>query len=109
MMDRLVFHDALEAVWRIIRAANAYIDHAAPWALRRTDPARMEAVLAQLADVIRVVAIVLHPFMPGSMDRMLDQLGATGRTLADVPTPVPGGTLLPAPAGIFPRYVADAA
>ena len=109
MMDRLVFHDALEAVWRVIRAANAYIDHAAPWALRRTDPARMEAVLAQLADVIRVVAIVLHPFMPGSMDRMLDQLGATGRTLDDVPVAVPGGTLLPAPAGIFPRYVADAA
>ena len=109
LLDRLVFHDALEAVWRVIRAANAYIDHAAPWALRKTDPARMAAVLAQLADVIRVVAIVLQPFMPDSMARMLDQLGATQRTLADVPVPVPPGTTLPPPQGIFPRYVADAA
>ncbi len=109
LMAQLVFHDALEAVWRVIRAANAYIDQAAPWALRRTDPARMADVLARLVDVIRVVAIVLTPFMPGSMGRMLDQLGAMKRTLADVPVPVPGGTVLPPPAGVFPRYVADAA
>ena len=109
MMTRLVFHDALEAVWRVIRAANAYIDHAAPWALRKSDPARMADVLARLVDVIRVVAIVLSPFMPGSMARMLDQLGVEARTLADVPMPVPGGTTLPPPAGVFPRYVTDAA
>lgn len=109
MMTRLVFHDALEAVWRVIRAANAYIDHAAPWALRKSDPARMADVLARLVDVIRVVAIVLRPFMPGSMARMLDQLGVEARTLADVPAPVPGGTILPPPAGVFPRYVTDAA
>lgn len=109
LMTRLVFHDALETVWRVIRAANAYIDQAAPWALRKTDPARMADVLALLADVIRTVAIVLTPFMPDSMARMLDQLGADARTLADVPVPVPGGTLLPAPQGVFPRYVEAAA
>ena len=108
LLDRLAYHDALETVWRVIRAANAYIDHAAPWALRKTDQARMAAVLAQLADVIRVVAIVLQPFMPDSMGRMLDQLGASQRTLADVPVPVTKGTALPPPQGIFPRYVADA-
>ena len=109
LITRLVFHDALETVWRVIRAANAYIDQAAPWALRKTDPARMADVLALLADVIRTVAIVLTPFMPDSMARMLDQLGADARTLADVPVPVPGGTLLPAPQGVFPRYVEAAA
>jgi len=109
LITRLVFHDALETVWRVIRAANAYIDQAAPWALRKTDPARMADVLALLADVIRTVAIVLTPFMPDSMARMLDQLGADARTLADVPVPVPGGTLLPAPQGVFPRYVEVAA
>ena len=109
LITRLVFHDALETVWRVIRAANAYIDQAAPWALRKTDPARMADVLALLADVIRTVAIVLTPFMPDSMARMLDQLGADARTLADMPVPVPGGTLLPAPQGVFPRYVEVAA
>ena len=55
--------------------ANAYIDRQAPWALRKTDPARMGAVLRVLADVLRALATVLQPFMPDSMARMLDQLG----------------------------------
>jgi methionyl-tRNA synthetase len=110
-LDRQVFHEALEEVWKVIRAANAYIDHQAPWALRRTDPARMAVVLRVLADVLRVVATVLQPFMPHSMGRMLDQLGVpTGdRQLASLASPLPDGGILPAPQGVFPRYVEPAA
>jgi methionyl-tRNA synthetase len=106
-MSRLGFSDALEEVWRVIRAANAYIDHQAPWALRKTDPARMAAVLGVLADTIRAVATVLQPFMPGSMGRMLDQLAVPGdsRTLASLAVPLPAGAVLPAPQGVFPRHV----
>ncbi|MBV9758252.1 MAG: methionine--tRNA ligase [Alphaproteobacteria bacterium] len=106
-LDRQALHEALESVWRIIRAANAYIDRQAPWALRKTDPPRMETVLRVLADTLRIVATVLQPFMPGSMTRMLDQLGAPPerRRLADLLTPLADGTALPAPQGIFPRYV----
>jgi methionyl-tRNA synthetase len=106
-MDRQGFGEALEDAWKVIRAANAYIDHQAPWALRRTDPARMAAVLRVLADVLRHVATVLQPFMPGSMGRMLDQLGVPGdqRRLADLAQPLPDGLTLPAPQGVFPRYV----
>ena len=64
-LDRQVFHEALEDVWKVVRAANVYVDHQAPWVLRRTDPARMAAVLRVLADVLRVIATVLQPFMPG--------------------------------------------
>jgi methionyl-tRNA synthetase len=110
-IDRQVFHEALEDVWRVIRAANAYIDHQAPWALKRTDPARMAVVLRVLADVQRAIATVLQPFMPGSMARMLDQLGvpAGARDFADLETPLSGGVVLPAPAGVFPRYIEEAA
>lgn len=106
-LDRLAFGDALEDVWRVIRSANAYIDHQAPWALRKTDSVRMGAVLGVLVRVIRVVATVLQPFMPGSMARMLDQLAVPepGRTLAGLHTDLVPGTPLPAPQGIFPRYV----
>jgi methionyl-tRNA synthetase len=67
----------------------------------------MEAVLRVLADALRVVATVLQPFMPGSMARMLDQLGVApgARTIAALDEPVPGGTVLPPPQGVFPRYV----
>ena len=99
--------DALEDVWRVIRSANAYIDHQAPWALRKTDMDRMGVVLAVLARVIRIVATVLQPFMPGSMARMLDQLAVpdTARALDGLQFEVPAGTVLPAPQGVFPRYV----
>jgi len=106
-MSRFAFSDALEEVWRVIRAANAYIDHQAPWALRKTDPARMAAVLGVLADVIRAVATVLQPFMPGSMGRMLDQLAVPddARSLSSLAVPLPAGAALPAPQGVFPRHV----
>ena len=110
-LDRQAFHDALEEVWKVIRGANAYIDRQAPWALRKTDPARMAAVLRVLADTLRSIATVLQPFMPDSMSRMLDQLGVPedARTLAALDTPLPDGIALPAPQGIFPRHVEDAA
>ncbi|MGC8468976.1 MAG: methionine--tRNA ligase, partial [Acetobacteraceae bacterium] len=83
------------------------IDHAAPWALARTDRTRMGAVLRVLADVLRVIATVLQPFLPGTMARMLDQLGvpAEERALAALANPLPVGTVLPSPAGLFPRFV----
>jgi methionyl-tRNA synthetase len=109
-LERQVFHEALEEVWKVVRTANGYIDHQAPWALRRTDPARMAVVLRVLADVLRVIATVLQPFMPGSMARMLDQLGvpAGARQLADLATPLADDTALPAPQGVFPRHVEPA-
>ena len=110
-LDRQAFHEALEEVWKVIRSANAYIDHQAPWALRKTDPARMGDVLRVLADVQRVVATVLQPFMPDAMARMLDQLGvpADGRMLAALADPLPAGISLPPPQGIFPRFVEETA
>ena len=109
-MDQQTFHEALEEVWKVIRAANGYIDRQAPWALNKTDKVRMGSVLRVLVDTIRVIATVLQPFMPGSMARMLDQLGvpADARSLADLATPLADGTTLPAPHGVFPRYVEPA-
>ncbi len=109
-IDRQVFHEALEDVWKVIRAANGYIDRQAPWALRRTDPARMAAVLRVLADTLRPIATVLQPFMPGSMARMLDQLGVPPdrRDFVALGTPLPDSTVLPEPHGVFPRYIDSA-
>jgi methionyl-tRNA synthetase len=109
-LDRQAFHEALEQVWRVIRAGNGYIDRQAPWALRKTDLVRMGTVLRVLADTLRVVATVLQPFMPQTMARMLDQLGVQGdaRQLIDLGRLLPDATALPAPQGVFPRYVQDA-
>ena len=109
-MDRQAFGEALEEIWRVIRAANAYIDRQAPWALRKTDPERMAHVLRVLADVIRTVATLLQPVMPQKTAAMLDQLGVPddARDFAALATPLPAGTALPPPQGVFPRFVEEA-
>jgi methionyl-tRNA synthetase len=106
-IDRQTFHEGLEEIWKVIRAANGYIDRQAPWALNRTDKTRMGEVLRVLVDTIRVVATLLQPVMPGSMALMLDQLGVPpeGRSFVALETPLTDGQTLPPPQGVFPRYV----
>lgn len=108
-LDRQAMGEALEATWQVVRAANAYIDRQAPWALAKVDRVRMASVLRVLADVLRAIATVLQPFMPGSMGRMLDQLGVGSdqRGLGDLVNPVPEATVLPAPSPVFPRFVEE--
>ncbi|MGA9868951.1 MAG: methionine--tRNA ligase [Acetobacteraceae bacterium] len=110
-IDRQAFHEALEEVWKVIRAANGYIDRQAPWALARTDLPRMGVVLRVLVDALRAAATLLQPFMPESMARMLDQLGVPGdaRDFAALATPLADLTPLPPPRGVFPRYIEVAA
>jgi methionyl-tRNA synthetase len=110
-IDRQTFHEGLEEIWKVIRAANGYIDRQAPWALNKTDKARMGAVLRVLVDTIRVVATLLQPVMPGSMAQMLDQLGVSpgARSFAALAEPLKDGAALPPPQGVFPRYVEPAA
>lgn len=66
---------ATDAWMRAVFACNAYIDAQAPWALRKTDPARMEAVLATLYVAIGQLAIAIRPIIPTSADILLDQMG----------------------------------
>jgi len=110
-MDRQEYHLYLETVWGVIRAANAYVDRQAPWNLKKEDPGRMSSVLYALAETLRRIAIQLHPFMPQSMDRMLDQLAVPeeSRSFAFLGADhaLTPGTSLPKPQGIFPRFVED--
>ena len=107
-LDRQEFHLALDAVLAQARAANGYITEQAPWALKKSDPARMAEVLRHLHDALRILATVLQPVMPETMARLLDQLGVpeAGRGLAALATPLPGGTALPPPSPLFRKIEA---
>lgn len=105
------FSQGLDSWMRAVFACNQYIDAQAPWALRKTDPARMEAVLETLLRAMRALAIAVQPIIPKSANKLLDQLGIEPRgrdyaalndhdyyaRLADA------GTLIAAPTPIFPR------
>ena len=103
------FHRALEQIWQVVSDANKYVDEQAPWTLRKTDQARMATVLYVLADVLRVIGIMVQPFMPGSMAKLLDQLAvpAAARDFAALDRALTPGTALPTPVGVFPRFVEE--
>lgn len=71
----LAFSDGLEAWMRAVFACNQYVDEQAPWALRKSDPARMVAVLMTLFQVVRDLAIAVRPVVPTAIDALLDQMG----------------------------------
>jgi len=106
-VDRVAMHEALEEIWKLVRGANAYIDHQAPWALRKTDPTRMQSILRVLCEALLVVGVLLHPFMPETMGKLLDLLAVppTARDIASLETGLMDGAPLPTPTGLFPRFV----
>ena len=59
---------------RVVAEANRYFAGQEPWALKKTDPARMETVLWTTAEIVRRVAILCQPFMPDSAAKLLDLL-----------------------------------
>ncbi|WP_428428719.1 methionine--tRNA ligase [Pararhizobium sp.] len=108
-MNALMIHRALASIIAVVSEADRYFASQEPWALKKTDPARMATVLYVTADVVRQIAILLQPFMPESSAKLLDlvaapadkrafaSLGKAGRLVA--------GTALEAPKPVFPRYV----
>jgi methionyl-tRNA synthetase len=69
------FSRAAESWMQAVFACNAYIDEQAPWALRKTDPDRMQTVLATLYICIAILATGIRPIIPASADRLLDDMG----------------------------------
>jgi methionyl-tRNA synthetase len=102
-------HQYLNAVWAVVAEANRYFAGEAPWALAKTDPPRQRTVLYVTAEVVRQIAILAQPVMPDSSARLLDSLGiaADARDFASLggAARIEPGTKLPAPVGIFPRYI----
>ena len=89
---RFAFSIGIEAWLRAVFACNAYIDEQAPWALRKTDPERMAAVLGTLVRAIRLLTVAIAPIIPASADKLL--------TLIDAGE---GGAPIPQPTPLFPR------
>jgi methionyl-tRNA synthetase len=112
-MQSQQIHQWLNAVWAVVADANRYFAGEAPWALAKTDPARQKTVLYVTVEVIRQIAILTQPAMPQASEKLLDLLGIApaARDFARLGEGgrIAPGTTLPAPSGVFPRYVEPAA
>ncbi len=108
-MAEQAIHQALAAIFGVVAEANRYFAGQEPWALKKTDPVRMETVLWTTAEVIRRVGILCQPFIPGSAARLLDLLAvseeARGFDRIDTLEALVPGAPLPPPQPVFPRYV----
>jgi len=77
LMDKLQFSSALTEIWKTISRTNKYIDETMPWVLAKdeSNKARLAEVMYNLAESIRVVSILIQPFMPETPAKIWDQLG----------------------------------
>ena len=108
-MTDYALHQILSQTWAVIAEANRYFAGQEPWALRKSNPERFGTVLWVTAEVLRQVAILTQLVMPTACGKLLDILGipAEKRSFAELGggARIVGGTTLPAPSAIFPRYV----
>jgi methionyl-tRNA synthetase len=111
LLDRAELTQALDAIWQRVRRLNRYVEERAPWVLAK-DAQRekdLDGVLASLAEGVRVVSLLLAPYLPASSEKLLDALGAEDRTLAaarlgaGIEARPPAGIEARPPAGIEAR------
>lgn len=76
-VNDMQFSSALAEIWRVVGDCNRYIDKTAPWILAKSDgdSAKLDTVLFTLAEAVRVVAILIEPFMPSTPSKIFAQLG----------------------------------
>ncbi|SHH37871.1 methionine--tRNA ligase [Tepidibacter thalassicus] len=76
-MDRLQFSEALEEIFKVVRRTNKYIDETMPWALAKDETKKdeLDTVLYNLSESIRIVSVLLSPFMNETSNKIYKQLG----------------------------------
>lgn len=106
----LALQQAVEAWLQAVFACNAYIDAEAPWTLRKTDPERMETVLATLYICIAQLGLAIQPVIPASSGKLLDMMGVATelRSFAGIRSHwysplAESGYRIAAPQPLFPR------
>jgi methionyl-tRNA synthetase len=84
LLDRVELTGALDEIWQRVRRLNRYVEEQAPWRLAKdlTHADDLDRVLSTLAEGLRVVSVLLHPYLPDSTERLLAVLGAPDTSFA---------------------------
>ena len=82
-MDELAFNKALQSIWELVSAANKYIDDTAPWALAKDESAtdRLGTVMYNLLESVRLISLLIDPFMPQTAAKIDAILGLDPKKL----------------------------
>ena len=75
-INEIAFHKALGAIWDFIATVNKYVDESAPWALEKAGKReRLDTVLWTLVEAIRIIALLVYPFIPKSAEEIWERIG----------------------------------
>jgi methionyl-tRNA synthetase len=105
-IDELELTTALDELWRRVKRLNAYVQDEQPWALAKDEAQRdkLDAVLYGLAEGLRVVSVLLHPFLPDSAEKLLAALGREDLSLESARFgAMPGGAKIGELGQLFPK------
>lgn len=103
------FSNALADIWKVIARANKYIDETTPWVLGKDDSQRnrLAAVIYNLCETLRIISILLAPFMPNTAPKIQEQIGVSGKAVsyasADVWGALPVDAAITKGETLFPR------
>ena len=77
LYDELAFNKILQKIWELVDTTNQYIDKTGPWNLAKTDEGkeRLKTVMYNAAESLRILGVLLFPFMPKSCESLMLQLG----------------------------------
>ncbi len=105
-LDRADVSGGLEEVWQRVRRLNRFVQDTEPWKLSKDDSQadRLDSILYGLAEGLRVVSVLLHPWVPESAEKLLVALGREDRSLDTARLgAVPGGAKLGELGQLFPK------
>jgi methionyl-tRNA synthetase len=108
LFDRFELTQALEVIWWRVRRLNRYVEERAPWQLAKDEAqsGALDQTLASLAEGIRVISVLLHPYMPESTTKLLGALGSDAVALSDATFAERGsGATVQALPALFPKQV----
>jgi methionyl-tRNA synthetase len=109
LLDHAELSQALEQAWTLVRRLNRFVEESRPWDLAKdeADPERLDEVLYNLVEGLRVTTLMLVPYLPRTSAALLAALGEEDRALAELGSR-PGGQKVERVPPLFPKIEAPA-
>jgi methionyl-tRNA synthetase len=106
LLDRAEITQALDRIWQRVRRLNRYVEERAPWQLAKDDGKahELDVTLRSLAEGIRALTVLLHPYIPETAAKLLAALGEEDLALESAAFGArPGGNSVSALPPLFPK------
>lgn len=105
MVDQQELTQALDVAWQAVRRLNRYVEEQAPWALAKDEgqAGQLDLVLATLADGLRIIGLLLHPWLPATVDTLFAAIGVDDLALSGATMRTGAVTHVERMAPLFPK------